>query len=212
MAVLAGVWTAGACKSARADTFDTLPQPVREPALEPEGAPDPAPQPWSPLLPSARPPGHSPHVKLEAGASYRWLGPLHLFGGEVGGSLLLHRPRVAEAPEAFLGIRYALYRSQAGLLAHLVRTGVNVVFPSGALRPSLGADLLWMGVVRATAPGGVVQHWGLGLNAALTVDLATTSEGNALYVGPRLDVDIFPHVLVPRTISLSGSVDVGYRF
>lgn len=155
--------------------------------------------------------GRSASVKLDAGPAYRQVAGLQMLGGEAGAAFLLHRPEKPDAIEAYARVRYAFYQTRAGLAAHLGRTGAYLELPLGRVRPSIGMDFLWLGVLRTTELG-LVQHWGLGLNAALTVDVIRSDRGSALYVGPRFDGDAFPHKLIPRTLSFNVTCDVGYRF
>lgn len=151
-------------------------------------------------------------AKLEVGGSYRSIFSLPVAGGEVSAALgALPKVPKPSAAEIYLRARYGLGRTEHGLAVHAARVGGQVEFALGRFRPSFGADLMWLAIDRFTK-GGLVQHWGLGFDLGATIDVVQTTEHQALYVGPRVDLDIFPHKLVPRTLSANGAIALGYRF
>ena len=150
--------------------------------------------------------------KLEAGGAYRQIFTLPVLGAEASLGFGV-QPRVLKSgvPEAFFLARYAYGKTEQGLAVHVVRTGGQGELALGRFRASMGFELIWLGLDRVTVPG-LVQHWGIGLSAGASIDLIQTSEHQALYLGSRFMFDVFPHTLVPRTVSPAGSLDVGYRF
>jgi hypothetical protein len=97
-----------------------------------------------------------------------------------------------------------------GVFALVVCAVLACDFPVGRLRPWIGGEAMWLGFARVHERG-LVQHWGIGLGAGITLDVVRLMERGAIYVGPRVDLDVFPHKLVPRTFSASGSLDLGVR-
>jgi hypothetical protein len=162
--------------------------------------------------PPARGGRHALAAKLESGAFLREIFTLPIDGPEF--SFALGRESLERhlgTFEPFFYARYAYGQTPEGLGTHTARLGGSFDFVFGRVRPFIDANLLWLAIERAST-ADIVSHWGIGLGAGLSVDLVQTSATGALYLAVRTDVDIFPHVLVPRTLSPLGALTAGIRF
>jgi hypothetical protein len=159
---------------------------------------------------TAKSPSPAHPIELEAGGNGRYIFSLPVVGGELGLGVGLSRGATSRA-EGWFRARYGYAQTLHGLSVHSARAGGAVTFTFGRVRPSIGFDLMWLGVERHTE-SDMIQHWGIGVSGGLNVDLLEVAEHQALYVGARIDVDVFPHKLIPRTLSGTGALVVGYRF
>lgn len=151
-------------------------------------------------------------VKVEGGATYRRIFTLPVAGGEgalgIGSLPATSRPGV---PDVFVRARYGFGRTENGLAVHVARAGAQIEFPIGRFRPWIAADAMWLGIARVTEPS-LVQHWGLGAGLGASFDVVRTTERGAIYLGLGGELDLFPHKLVPRTLSPVASLTLGARF
>jgi hypothetical protein len=149
--------------------------------------------------------------KFETGAFGREIFSLPVLGPEL--SLAIGKANNAErsgSTEIFGCARYAFGETPHDLVAHTLRLGATIDFRFGRVRPFIDANLLWLAFARASE-SGLVQHWGIGLGGGATVDLFRLSTTGAVYLGPRIAADIFPHALIPRTFSPNAALVVGIR-
>jgi hypothetical protein len=75
----------------------------------------------------------------------------------------------------------------------------------------LGPRVGWFAVERAT-DGTLISHWNFGLDAGVSLDVASWS-GATLFVRPEIDAALINHALIDlRTLLWGGGLGIGFRF
>jgi hypothetical protein len=105
---------------------------------------------------------------------------------------------------------YEMGTTNYALRSHVLFLGGEWHYVVGVLSPIVGARLGYLAIERAT-DGPLIAHWGIGLNAGLSVDVVSW-DGGVLFVRPELDAMLIPHAIIEtRSLLWGGLAGVGIR-
>lgn len=127
--------------------------------------------------------------------------PVHAYGltAFFGGDALEHFGLYGEAG-------FALGKSQHGLSTRFVRLGVRGEAIFDRFRFGGGPQIVYFGL-RRVSNRQILDSFGLGLYAVGSVDLWQPQPHSGLFLGVRLDADVFAKILLA-----GATAEVGYRF
>jgi hypothetical protein len=132
--------------------------------------------------------------------------PVYGGGFAIGGG---YRPTEGHGGAAVA--HYEMGSTNYALRTHTLFLGGEWNYVFGRFSTVLGARLGYLAIVRAT-DGPLIQHWGVGVNGGVSVDVFGW-DGGTLFVRPEIDAMVIPHALIEaRSLLWGGVVGCGVRF